>query len=626
MSWITNNEWLVRRSSDRINWTHLLRFLCQYREFRTRAVISAGLAGLASLTFFAIPFLFGIAQRAITSGSVKLIFASALGYCCLLLIQAMLQYRMVALSSRVSTSLNQRLILDYYSRLLNIPLDVFMEFKRASNLFQRLIDAMSVTPQVMQVLVQGTQALVMVLVSICVIGMISRSVAAVLFSGAIIMFVRVYTGADELRETRRRSLAVNYPLVANMMEVIDGILTVKALAASIRVTNDVQKLTDAKKVAEHQETLCEASLMKTTQATSSVILAGAFSCILALLSTHRLQYSEAFALYVLVTAALAPVADLAKFYQSVSSLSVNVSNYIQVLDLPEEFSLPNSDSTKLIFQEQDSGDGTASSERLTAVTTDLNSRSIDKANSKPPGHVLVEGLCFSYGNQNSVLLDLDMEVHPGEHVSVIGRSGVGKTTLLRLLLALLHPQGGRILIDGLSFGQTCDPNSYRKQFGFVGQQDCLFGVSIRDNLQFGLRCSLSSSEMEDALRRVDMWSDVQRLPQGLDTTYSHDLLSGGQRQRLIVARALLRRPKVVLLDEPTSSLDFRSEAIVMNAVSFLAAGRTTVTIAHRLSTVRASSRVLVLDNKRIVASGSHDELRASNNYYQALCRYNSFII
>jgi ABC-type multidrug transport system fused ATPase/permease subunit len=160
----------------------------------------------------------------------------------------------------------------------------------------------------------------------------------------------------------------------------------------------------------------------------------------------------------------------------------------------------------------------------------------------------------------------------------------------------------------------------------VFQQDCLFEISIRDNVLFGLDTSMTSSILEDALRQVNLWAELQQLPQGLDTVYSPDLLSGGQTQRLIVARALLRRPKIVLLDEPTSSLDFQNEEAVMEAVKILAAGRTTVTIAHRLSTVRTSNRVLVLAEKGIVASGSHEELCANNEYYAALCRYNSFIL
>lgn len=171
-----------------------------------------------------------------------------------------------------------------------------------------------------------------------------------------------------------------------------------------------------------------------------------------------------------------------------------------------------------------------------------------------------------------------------------------------------------------------DKNAFRRQFGIVSQQDFFFATSIRENMLFGLDEPRADEEIARALSLVNLWDDVERLDKGLDTAYADDLFSGGQKQRFFIARSLLRNPTVVLLDEPTSALDFENEAQVIRALEALAGGRTTITIAHRLSTVRSSDRVLVLNERRIVAAGTHDELYAASDYYRALCQYNSFIV
>ena len=169
-----------------------------------------------------------------------------------------------------------------------------------------------------------------------------------------------------------------------------------------------------------------------------------------------------------------------------------------------------------------------------------------------------------------------------------------------------------------------DLNAYRRRIGVVSQSDFLFDVSIRDNLCIGTR-PRSEAELKDVLTRVNMWDEVATLDKGLDEVFSDDTMSGGQRQRLLVARALVRDPEVILLDEPTSALDFENEREVLRALDRLVEGRTSLIIAHRLSTVRSADRVIVMRDGRIVADGSHDMLYETDEYYRALCDFNSFI-
>ena len=178
----------------------------------------------------------------------------------------------------------------------------------------------------------------------------------------------------------------------------------------------------------------------------------------------------------------------------------------------------------------------------------------------------------------------------------------------------------------MDVGSLTDKNEFRRQFGMVSQHDFFFNMTIKENMLFGLSEQRSDEEITRALQLVNLWDDVTKLDQGLLATYSDNLFSGGQKQRFFIARSLLRNPVIVLLDEPTSALDFENEAQVIRAIEILAGNRTTITIAHRLSTVRSSDRVLVLNDKRIVAAGTHEELLLSNDYYRALCQYNSFIL
>ncbi|MEM6795340.1 MAG: ATP-binding cassette domain-containing protein, partial [Acidobacteriota bacterium] len=250
--------------------------------------------------------------------------------------------------------------------------------------------------------------------------------------------------------------------------------------------------------------------------------------------------------------------------------------------------------------------------------------SLDEA--KARGHIVFENVGFTYRDGKKVLSNVNLDIKPGEHVSLIGRSGVGKTTLMRLLLGFLQPQEGRILVDGVEVTSLEDKNAYRRIFGVVSQQDFLFGTSIRENLAFGLEAGVEEERMIEALRMVDLWKDIESLPDSLDSSYSSDVFSGGQKQRFFIARALLRDPSIVLLDEPTSALDFESESQVMTALDRLVGRNTTITIAHRLSTVRNSDRVVVLHGGQVKATGTHDDLYQSDGYYRSLCDYNSFVV
>ncbi len=235
------------------------------------------------------------------------------------------------------------------------------------------------------------------------------------------------------------------------------------------------------------------------------------------------------------------------------------------------------------------------------------------------GHIVFDQVSFAYPNGQPVLNDISFEARPGEMVAVVGLTGAGKTTLVSLIPRFYDASSGRVVIDGVEV-HGYRIRSLRERIGIVLQDPVLFAGSIADNLRYG-RLDATDAEVEDAARAAHAHDFVSRLRHGYDTPVAEagGGLSGGERQRLNIARAILKNAPILILDEPTSSLDAISEEIVFAALKRLRAGRTTIVIAHRLSTVRDADRILVLDGGRIAAQGRHEELLETSRLYRRMC-------
>ncbi|MEL6938666.1 MAG: ABC transporter ATP-binding protein [Cyanobacteria bacterium J06598_1] len=229
-------------------------------------------------------------------------------------------------------------------------------------------------------------------------------------------------------------------------------------------------------------------------------------------------------------------------------------------------------------------------------------------------------LTFSYpGVEQPVLQGVDLKLGKGTTLALVGASGAGKSTLADLLPRFYDPDEGAIEIDGIDLKEI-DIASFRRRLGIVSQDTFLFNASVRDNLIYG-RPGATKAEIEDATRRANAHEFIKDLPQGLDTLIGDRgvLLSGGQRQRLAIARALLQDPDILILDEATSALDTISERLVQKAIDELSRDRTTLVIAHRLSTVQNADQIAVLDQGRVVETGTHTGLLKKGGYYAQLC-------
>jgi ATP-binding cassette, subfamily B, bacterial len=234
------------------------------------------------------------------------------------------------------------------------------------------------------------------------------------------------------------------------------------------------------------------------------------------------------------------------------------------------------------------------------------------------GRITAQGVSFTYRGRKATLSDISFHARPGERVAIVGHTGAGKSTLMSLLIRFYDPQAGRIEIDGVDL-RDVKLTSLRDQISVVLQEPLLFSGTIEENIRYG-RLGASGEQVRDAARAANAHDFIEGLPAGYGTVLGERgaQISGGERQRICVARAFLKDAPILILDEPTSSIDSKTERVILDALDDLMEGRTSFTIAHRLSTVRHVDQILVMSEGRIVERGTHDDLVRNGGIYGQL--------
>jgi ATP-binding cassette subfamily B protein len=257
-------------------------------------------------------------------------------------------------------------------------------------------------------------------------------------------------------------------------------------------------------------------------------------------------------------------------------------------------------------------------ERIFTILDDENIIQ-DNPNARPVklslGHVRFEEVSFGYEDDHPVVENITFEALPGQVVALLGATGSGKSTIINLIIRFYDPQSGRIKIDSVNT-RDITLHDLRRQIGIVLQDTRLFAATIRENISFG-KPQAGENEIITAARDAQAHDFIMEMPDGYDTLVGERgvTLSGGQKQRIAIARTILTDPRILILDDATSSVDTQTEHLIQQALQKLMKGKTTFIIAHRLSTVRQADQILLLDNGRIAAHGTHAELMRSSSMY-----------
>ena len=255
---------------------------------------------------------------------------------------------------------------------------------------------------------------------------------------------------------------------------------------------------------------------------------------------------------------------------------------------------------------------------LNLLETEISMKDGDKILNDVKGRVSVESLNFAYPERDSTLEDVNLEIPDGSTVAIVGPTGSGKTTLVRLLLRFYDPKNGSIKVDELDVREI-KLSSLRQSIALVSQRVTLFPESVKENIRYG-NLDATDEEIENAAEVAEATEFINTLPNGFDTKIGEGgyKLSGGQRQRLSIARAVLKDAPILILDEATSSVDNETEAALQRSLAQISEGRTTLIIAHRLSTIRNADNIFVLENGKVIESGTHDELVLKDSMYKRL--------
>ncbi|MFO0984990.1 MAG: peptidase domain-containing ABC transporter [Planctomycetota bacterium] len=489
------------------------------------------------------------------------------------------QYLLVHLAQKIDLEL----FVDYHRHLLGLPLR-FFRGHRVGEIVARLDDA-----QKLRSLLQGTTLAValdgmMFLLAAAVLFAYHARLAMVVFAFVPVFIAVIHALNGPVRRTERQLRDALSQVQAHLVETLAGIGTLKALGAESWARRQGETAFVKMTRAELKRSLLEAvmqscGLLLAAAASLTVLWYGAHEVIAGHLSLGQLMFFDT-----LLAFLLGPMERLAEISVEAEEASVAADRVFEILEVPGE-------------------DAPGRRTFCPAVVR---------------GAFSIDDVTFAYGQREPVLKQLRLQIPAGATVALVGESGSGKTTLANLLVRFDDPTAGRILLDGIDL-RDWDLRTLRRVVSIVPQETYLFRGKVRENIALA-RPATSLEQIAQAARLARAHDFIARLPERFETLVGERAadLSGGQRQRVAIARALLCDPAVLILDEATSSLDSENEQAIQAMLNEIRGQRTTILIAHRLSTLRRADRIFVLHDGRVVEEGAHDQLIARRGRYSAM--------
>lgn len=492
--------------------------------------------------------------------------------------------------SLASSSLNRRLAANLRLDGLRILLDVDLAYytrTKVGDLINHLNTEVSRTSVAVRTLAKLAISSITILVFISILLWTSWQLTLIATVALGLVTLVNQTAIRRSKAFGKELSQLSRQYSSRIVEILSGIRLVKATANEPREYQTVSRLIQEREVSEYRAQLLFAGIAPVNEVCSIIALISVAAVGRAVMGERIETFSTILLTYLVVLFRMLPSIG------QLNSARSQLANALPSVAIVSEF-LRRSDKPFM--------------------------RSGNRAFSGLQQGIHFKNLQFSYpGSDQQVLRGIDLSLKQGTTLALVGASGAGKSTLADLLPRFYDPTGGCIEIDGVDLREF-DIKTFRQRLGIVSQDTFLFNESVRENLIYG-RPEATEAEIQDAMDRANASEFISALPDGLDTLIGDRgvLLSGGQRQRLAIARALIQDPDILILDEATSALDTISERLVQKAIDELSRDRTTLVIAHRLSTVQNADQIAVLDQGRVVETGVHSELLKQGGPYSQLC-------
>ena len=567
-------------------------FSWAFKEFiwPRRKVVSFGLILIIfrSLSGLVLPYASKtLIDEVIPSKDIDALILLLIIVCSALLFQSISSFSLTRVLSVEAQHLISVLRAKVQQKLLTLPVSFFDNNKSGTLVSRVMIDVEGVRNLVGTGLVQLIGGSISALISLFILIKINAQMTLFVLLPVAIFAIIALKAFGYIRPIFRVRGKINAEVTGRLTETLNGIRVIKGFNAESQELKVFQKGVDelfqnVKKSLTATAFITSSSTFLLGLASAGIMGMGGY-----FIMNGSMTYGEFVSFTLFLGFMIAPIVQMSNIGSQLTEAFAGLDRTQELMNLPEE--------------------------------NDLKIRKV--VLKKIEGNVSFKNISFSYDDKTRVLHDISFEAPKGSVTALVGSSGSGKSTIAGLATAFLNPSSGQVLIDGEDLSKV-DLRSYRNQLGVVLQDDFLYEGTIRENILFP-RPNATEEELQQAISGAYVNEFTDRFEKGIDTLIGERgvKLSGGQRQRISIARALLARPKIVILDEATSNLDTQSEAYIQKSLGILMQSRTTFVIAHRLSTIQKADQILVIEDGDIVERGKHEELIALQGRYHELYTY-----
>ena len=567
-------------------------FSWAFKEFiwPRRKVVSLGLFLIIvrSLSGLVLPYASkNLIDQVIPSKDTHALTMLLVVVCSALLFQSISSFSLTRILSVEAQHLISILRAKVQQKLLTLPISFFDNNKSGALVSRVMTDVEGVRNLVGTGLVQLIGGSITAIISLVILIRINAQMTLFVLVPVAIFAGIALKAFGYIRPIFRARGKINAEVTGRLTETLNGIRVIKGFNAEAQEQQVFEKGVDelfqnVKKSLTATALMTSSSTFLLGLASASIMGMGGY-----FIMKNTMTYGEFVSFTLFLGFMIAPIVQMSNIGSQLTEAFAGLDRTQELMRIPEENDL------------------------------EVRTKTLDEIE----GTVSFKNITFSYDDKTEVLHDISFEAPKGSVTALVGSSGSGKTTIAGLATAFLNPSSGQVLIDGVDLSKV-DLRSFRSQLGVVLQDDFLYEGTIRENILFP-RPEATEKELLEAVEGAYVNEFTDRFDDGLDTLIGERgvKLSGGQRQRISIARALLARPKIVILDEATSNLDTQSEAFIQKSLAVLMQERTTFVIAHRLSTIQKADQILVIEDGDIVERGKHEELIAAQGRYYELYTY-----